>query len=115
MRKQVRTGSLFNNLYQDTKSNEPVVGMGATILRWTDRTACTVARVVTPKTIEVTPDKATRTDDHGRSDAQSYEYETDPDAGAYRVTLRKDGRWKISGTQTVVLLGVRRHYHDYSF
>ena len=109
------TGSFFNNLYQDTQSNEPVVGMGATIVYWTDRAACTVARVVAPKTIEISPDKATRMDDHGMSDAQSYEYETDPDAGTYKVTLRKDGRWKISGSQTVVLLGVRRHYHDYSF
>lgn len=102
----------------------PEVGMGATILHWTDRTACTVV-AFDGKTLTVQEDSATRTDGNGMSDAQSYAYERNP-AGATRE-YRQDrrGQWRPIGTSErgrVVFtggpnlrLGDRSQYHDFGF
>lgn len=128
MKAGTETGSLTNHLMSGGASPDPVVGMGGTILQWTDRRACTVSAILAPDAIEVRDDKATRTDSNGMSDAQSYAYETDPAGavtlfkrhrdGTWRQAMRSDaGRivWVDRGRGERLRLGVRRHYHDFTF
>lgn len=108
-------GSLTNRLMENAAPPTPTVGMGGTILSYTDRHAVTVVEVLTPKKIVVQYDNATRTDKNGMSESQSYEFSPNPEGQKHTVTLRKDGRWKEQGGSTVVMLGRRDKYHDYSF
>ena len=91
---------------------DPEVGMGATRLYYTDRRPYTIVRVISPVTIEVQEDRATRADTNGMSECQSYTFEPDPDAPVIRVRLTKRG-WSHRGA--VFLLGRRECYHDHSF
>lgn len=116
----MRTGSLFNNLYGNGTQTTPEVGMGATRLLWTDRVACTIIEVSkSGKQITVQRDKATRTDGNGMSDAQSYNYTSDPKGETSIYTLRKNGAWVRKGdghkTGERLLIGTRREYYDFSF
>lgn len=115
-------GSLVNAVMR--QSNDPTlvpeVGMGATILMWTDRHAATVTHVSSSKkTIQVTTDKARRTDGNGMSEVQSWEYTPDPDGVVHTYTLRQNGRWVLRGEDMFkgrgLLLGGRDEYHDFSF
>lgn len=98
----------------------PVVGMGATIIYWSDRAACTVAAVEkNGKRVVVKEDKVTRTDKNGQSECQEYEYEVDPDGFRHVFTLRAGGVWVKEGMKrndgTGLILGRRDHYRDFSF
>lgn len=98
------------------KCPNPEVGMGATILSYTDRTAATIVSVnKSGKTIEITRDEATRVDDNGMSESQKYEFKTKPDAPKVKVRLRKDGQWRILKDGRKVIVGHREKYHDFSF
>lgn len=112
------TGSLVNLLVAKT-GKTPVVGDGATILYWTDRAPVTIIAVsASGREVTVQYDKATRTDNHGMSDAQSYTYERDPNGSTKKFTLRKNGRWVVKGgdmNSTALSIGRREKYHDYSF
>ena len=77
MKLGTETGSMMNHLMVNANHPKPVVGMGATMCSWSDRTAATIV-AVTPKTITVKCDKATRTDKNGMSDCQTYSYTPDP-------------------------------------
>lgn len=113
------TNSLMSNIYLNSKMPEPVVGMGATACYYTDRHACTVIEVRGPKTIVVQEDTATRSDNLGMSDCQSYEYSPNPNGHKYVVTLRNNGRWVKQGQSAKnglgLVIGRRMHYYDYSF
>jgi len=113
------TGSLINHLYATSKPAVPEVGMGATILRWTDRAAATIVEVSpSGKSLKVKCDRSIRTDNLGMTDAQSYRYEQIEDIGAITYTLRKNGRWVRQGDTMngeSLAIGVRDTYHDYSF
>ena len=126
------TGSVMNHLNSRMRGGpEPEVGMGCTRLQWTDRTACTVKAIENgkdgkPKVILVQHDKAIRTDTNGMSESQIYIYEPDSQAPTYNYKRTKDGGWRrcykssanrwVHGEETEMLLvGLRDHYHDYSF
>lgn len=115
------TGSMINYLMGDrTKQPEPEVGMGATLLYWTDREPATVIEVSpSGKSVRVQVDKSTRTDTNGMSESQSYTYERDPYGDVFTYTLRKNGRWVRKGDPmkngSALLLGHRERYYDYSF
>lgn len=118
LRAGTQTGSLHNMLISGSRMDVPQVGMGATILYWTDRHACTITEVSkSGKFVRVVEDKAIRTDSNGMSDCQSYRYE--PGEGSPRTfTLRKNGAWVEQGSSmrgTRLAIGARRHYYDYSF
>lgn len=108
-------GSLNNRLMENVKPPVPTVGMGGTILMYSDRHAVTVVEVLSPKRIVVQEDTARRTDKNGMSECQDYEYSPNPNAPRIEFSLRKDGRWRQSKTTTVLMLGERDSYHDYSF
>jgi hypothetical protein len=119
---QMAYGSFQNMMYAGATPKTPEVGMGATLVSWTDRYAYTVVAVETFKTgpkagqvkaVVATEDKAKRVDANGMSECQSYEFETDPDATPEKFTLRKGGQFK--GKRGVLYVGSRSQYHDFSF
>lgn len=99
---------------------EPVVGMGATRLMYSDRVAGTIVEVKRDgRELVFQPDKATRTDSNGMSESQRYSFERDPTAPTRTYTLRKGGRYVEKGASArsgeVLAIGYRDHYHDFSF
>lgn len=113
----MRAGSLQNLIADQSKDAEQVeVGVGATVVSWTDRHAGTVVEVSkSGHRIVVQEDTATRTDTNGMSDAQSYSFERNENGRLYEATRRKDGTYRLKGGTSRVLIGVRDRYHDYSF
>jgi hypothetical protein len=113
------TGSLVNAIMANS-AIQPEVGMGATILSWTDRHAATIVEVSkSGKSIVVQEDHAKRTDDRGMSEWQTYEHTPNTDAPRVTYTLRKNGSWVKQGDTLKggrrVAIGVRNHYYDFSF
>lgn len=116
----MRTGSLINNIHGNSAQRSPEVGMGATVLMWTDRHAATITEVSkSGKAITIQRDVAKRTDNLGMSDAQSYEYTPNPDADKQVFTLRKNGAWVRKGQSMKngerLGIGYRNEYYDFSF
>jgi len=112
-------GSFFNGLYANAKGTpEPAVGMGATMLYWSDRHAATIVEVK-GKVVVVQQDHAKRVDGNGMSDSQAYEYAPNPAAPKVAFSLRKDGQYVQVGhdmkSGTALLIGDRREYYDFSF
>lgn len=115
-------GSMTNYLSDRPAGFEPEVGMGATILMWSDRRPATIVEVIRFKTgaqagqvkaVVIQEDDATRIDSNGMSDAQSYTYEPQPAAAKETFPKRKDGRFASSGVS--LRIGSREKYYDYSF
>ena len=109
------TASLTNYVLSGTNGQpEPTVGMGVTVLRWTDRDAGTLVRVSpSGKTFWFTLDRAERVDDNGMSESQTYRYTPRPDGVELTARLSKSGAYRCNGAH--VRLGDRDAYHDYSF
>lgn len=115
-------GSLVNHILSNSTKGqpEPVVGMGATELQWTDRTPVTIIEVSkNGKTIKVQEDHAKRTDDNGMSESQTYSYSANPEGRIQTYTLRKNGAWVRKGEPmkegSKLRIGIREKYHDFSF
>lgn len=85
------------------------------VLRSKSKQTPTTIIQVSGKRLVLQEDTATRTDNNGMSESQSYEYTPNPNGQIFFATLRKDGRWRISKVNENVTLNVRRKYHDYSF
>ena len=109
------TNSMSNYLMSGTNGQpKPEVGMGVTLLRWTDRRAGTITRVSeSGKSFWFKQDIATRTDANGMSESQDYRYEADPSAREQMARQKKSGAWQSEGTQ--LALGYRDEYYDYTF
>lgn len=117
---EFNTNNMISSAY---KSAEPVVGMPATFLSYTDRSPGTVIRIISEKCIEI--------DDcpceviggpYEYGDSMEYEYlpkEITDDSRGTLYTLRKNGDWVRKGTKLgqggVVMLGAREKYRDPSF
>jgi hypothetical protein len=125
MRLGSETGSLINHVMSDGNGLTPTVGMGATILGWTDRYPATVVDVQ-GDVIFVQEDTATRLDKNGLSEAQDYSYSPNPCAKLRTFKRDKTGRWRACDMSTAkrwvfqpggkqLILGRREKYHDYSF
>jgi hypothetical protein len=134
MKLGTQTASISNHIYSRAVIGqpEPEVGMGATILCWTDRHAATIVEVFASGRdlyIVVQEDNCTRKDKNGMSESQ--EWDCSPDPRMMKHTFRRgwneqDGRWqkvwfnkkttrwnKVEGEG--LLIGQRKHYHDFSF
>lgn len=113
----MRHANLFNLIAPDAAS-VPEVGSGATISYWTDRHAYTVIEA-SEKVIKVQRDKATRTDNNGMSELQSYTYEADPNGMVLTFTRRKNGKYyergSAMGEGVKLSLGYRAEYYDHGF
>jgi hypothetical protein len=104
----------------------PIAGDGATICHYSDRTACTIARVSpSGKTLYLQPDIASLNgwkpeiipggfSGHCTNNAeQSYTYSPDTSAPIIRASLRKDGKFRTSNNEPVI--AGRHQFHDYNF
>lgn len=127
MKLGTQTGSLVNHLHSRSVKGqpEPEVGMGATILCYTDRRAATVV-AWDGKILTVCEDHAKRVDGNGMSESQRYEFSPNPNG--YESNFRKNkngmweevvrnpetGRWNKTGGYGL-LIGRRDHYRDFSF
>lgn len=114
------TGSIINRIIESGTPAEPEVGMGATLMLYSDRHAYTVRRVEKSKsgktvTIYVSRDKATRTDDHGMSESQTYEYETVEDAPQAKFVSRSGKPFRQYASGPILAVGGRDEYYDFSF
>lgn len=124
-----QTGSFINHIISGSQSPAPVLGMGGTILGWTDRQAATVVSIAKDgKSLLTRDDIAIRTDKNGMSESQSYDFQQDDNGIERQWKLAKDGSWRsaeISPKGRVVftdggqgkrlVLGKRDHYYDFSF
>lgn len=114
MKLGTETGSMVNHLMSGINGSPvPQVGMGATILMWTDRHAATIVKV-TPTQVHVQRDIAKRVDSNGMSEMQTYLYEADPTADVEIFRKTKNGYRKAGGGYSL-RIGDRAEYHDYSF
>lgn len=101
---------------KSSTSKEPSIGMGATIQHWSDRSACTVVQITHGgKRIVLQRDIATRTDNNGMSESQTYTYQVNPNGDLFYATKRKDGSFRLTKSKTLVYLGVRDEHYDFSF
>lgn len=124
-----QTGSLTNHILSRAVIGqpEPVLGMGCTLLSWTDRHAATIVGVFKEtKTIKVRQDLAKRTDNNGMSESQTYEYSADLSGMVLTYRQDKNGHWQQVEFNTVtkrfnktdgygLRIGEREEYHDFSF
>lgn len=112
-------GSLNNLLLSGSNGAPvPVVGMGATILGWTDRYAATIVEVSKTKhRVGVKRDKVKRLDNNGMSDSQRWLCVPDPNSPVEYFSRRKDGGYAAVGSRSACRLriGERNHYYDFSF
>lgn len=131
MKLGTQTGSLVNHLYSRAVIGqpEPELGMGATLLAWTDRHPATVTDtflVGKTRYVTVQDDDAKRLDRNGMSEAQEYEYTPNPKGRLTTFRRNKDGMWEEvewnAGTNRWrkrggygLRLGERRKYYDFSF
>lgn len=89
--------SFHNDLYARKTKGQPTpeIGMGATILSYSDRHAATIQDIITKgkyQYLVVTKDDTKRIDNNGISEDQEYEYTPRPDGGKHY--FRFDGvRW----------------------
>jgi len=137
MKLGIQTGSVINHLYSRMTIDQPkpTVGMGATVLSWSDRYAGTITKV-----IEIGGSKVwlyeivIREDDvkviagSQHDGSAEYEYTPDPDGRVYifRYNRKNEewvqgyistetGRWKVSKIAKGVRIGERDQYFDPSF
>lgn len=108
------TGSLINHVISQGSSVTPEVGMGCTILHWTDRSPGTIISIHGTTKIVVQEDTAIRTDKNGMSESQEYEYSRNINGILYTFRKRKDGSWKNKAGEQLAL-GYREKYYDFSF
>lgn len=139
MRPGTDTGSLVNHLLSRATKNQPApaVGMGATVLNWTDRQAATIVVVRKRRPLPsgedrwivgVQEDRETIVSGSAYDGSAVYSYEPDPTAPV--LHWRFDGakgwrrvdqsspdadRWALTGDTTGLRIGERDHYRDPSF
>lgn len=109
-------GSLINRLVERVECKAPEIGDGATEYCYTDRECYTVVEVSkSGKSVTLQADsvKAAENVDFGH---QSWVIEPNPNGRKVVVTFRKDGKWKVKGTNfRIVRFGSRDYYYDWSF
>jgi len=117
----MQTGSLVNHLYASgTGIVSPNIGDGGTIVGWSDRYPVTVVETFQKGAqhyVVVQHDNYTRTDKNG------FSRNTNGAKNTYR--LDKKGKWRpvcinehgnyVFYDGTVLLIGVRERYYDFSF
>lgn len=120
------TGSLVNHLQSGCNSAIPEVGMGCTILSWSDCDAATIVEIGR-KVVVVQRDHARRTDKNGMSECQDYEFTRDPNGVKLLFKQARDGSWReayineVTGRVVLadggsrLLIGHRDKYYDFSF
>lgn len=132
MKLGTQTASVINNIMsrEVIGQPEPFVGMGATLLGWTDRYPATIVQVCKNKAgaiveIQVQEDNAVRIDSNGMSESQEYEFTPNPNGACSRYKMDRKGMWReirmgdkgrmvFTGGRGLKI-GVRGKYYDFSF
>lgn len=130
MRLGSETGSMVNHLQSRMVKGQPTpeVGMGATLLSWTDRNPGTIIKVETIGKflyVHVQDDLYKRTDNHGMSEDQDYEYTPNPNGPVRVFRIKEGGMWQavyknpdtgrwVKGSGGL-FIGKRERYYDFSF
>lgn len=125
------TGSLMNHLDSRSVKGEPApyVGMGATLLSWSDRHAGTIVEVFKKKDvlyIKVQEDNSVRIDKNGMSESQEYEYSSNSNGkisyfrkvapyGFWQAVYIKPETGRFNIGSGGIKIGVRDEYYDFSF
>lgn len=117
-------GSLNNMIDARVKNPDPEVGMGATILAWTDRYGATVIDVRRNKagkitTVLVQEDTAVRADKGGMTEHQDWRFTRNEEGRIFEFSARRDGKLVQKGCRKGegfgLRLGYREKYYDFSF
>lgn len=120
------TGSVVNWIAGNAVKGapKPEVGMGVTMLSWSDRRAATIIKVE-GNVVTVQRDKAKRVDANGMSENQTYAFEADTSGATFQYRQDKDGRWvsvernaetgRYRKTGSYARVGERDEYYDFSF
>lgn len=113
-------GNLSNRIMESSKQPKPEIGLGCTILLFSDRQAATIINVNKKlNRIMIQLDTPTRTDSNGMSESQTYTFSPNPNGEKSIFTLRKNGAWVKLGQAmkngSRIAIGVRSEYHDYGF
>ncbi len=108
--------SIFNVIPIQQEQTPAEVGMGATMLMWTDRHAYTIIEVAkNGKSFVMQQDTARRTDNNGMSECQTWDFTRNPEGAKVTVRMSKKG-WRVGGMKgNKVLVGVRDEHFDFSF
>lgn len=129
MKLGTQTGSFFNHMMANSSIKEIVPGVtGATLLSWSDRKAATVIETFKKGKFDyvvIQLDNATRVDDLGMSDCQSYTYERNPEGPTYTFRISAKGFENVIVNETSgryvktgvygLTIGQRAEYYDFSF
>lgn len=135
MRIGTQTNSLVNHLYSRATIGQPapVVGMGATVLMWTDRQAATITKVteLTGKQyryeIEVTEDISKVVEGSTHDGSAEYQYQANPNGHSTTFAFSvKSSKWVsvrrneetgrlIQTEGSGLRIGERETYRDPSF
>lgn len=110
-------GSLNNVLCEGVVvDNKIEVGIGVTMLSWTDRTPGTIVEVG-KNYIKIQEDFYKRTDNNGMSDEQDYEYSPNPNGSIRTYKKNRLGKYTSNGKKdgSGLIIGHRERYFDYSF
>lgn len=116
----MKYGSMDNHICEGIGNGlELRVGMGITVLSYTDRHPATIISVSkSGKSFKAQQDKAHRIDSNGMSDSQEYEYERDEHGRIFDFRRAKNGRFYAEGGQRNgygCIIGHREKYFDFSF
>ena len=94
----------------------PKIGMGCTEHLFTDSHACTITKISpSGKTIWYRRDKASIIEGSAQDGSAKYAYKFDGNAIDEKATLRKDGRYRATGTNYLIQLNCRHEYYDPHF
>jgi hypothetical protein len=131
MKLGTQTASMTNHLHSRAVIGqpEPTVGMGATVLLWTDRHAATITEVFKVGKFTYVcaqQDKAIRNDGNGMSESQGYDYTPNPNGSCEYFRREESGMWQAVTKNTVsgrwnkgeghgLRIGERDEYYDFSF
>lgn len=112
-------GNIINRVKENIKSLTAEVGMGATMMLWSDRVPYTIHKV-DDKKLWASMDNAKMVKGNAQSEKQHYVYSNlnqDKPERWILFTLRKDGRWHQGTTLqgSILLIGRRERYDDPSF
>ena len=133
MKLGTQTGSVINHLHSRAVIGqpEPVVGMGATVLLWSDRRAATITNVQQVRgklIVTVQNDHATVVAGSSHDGSSEYRYNPNPNGSENHFRREDDGRWqqviinrqtgrwgKVGGCGRGLRIGEREEYSDPSF
>jgi hypothetical protein len=130
MRLGSQTNSVVNHLYSRAVIGqpEPVIGMGVTLLGWTDRNPATIIEIFQigkTQYIACQNDNYVRVDGNGMSESQEYQYSPNPNGSRNVFRIGRNGLWEacalnengryVKTSGKGLRLGERERYYDFSF